>query len=72
MPAGNPFLIPFLLLGCCNFNSSSPSLPGECDSLQEQGSGLQPGAIAALKDAKLQGMMNHALAAPARYAFLMQ
>jgi hypothetical protein len=47
-------------------------MPGECDSLQEQGSGLQQGAIAALKDAKLQGMMNLALAAPAHYAFHMQ
>jgi hypothetical protein len=47
-------------------------MPEECDSLQEQGSGLQPGAIAALKDAKLHGMMNQALAAPAHYAFLMQ
>jgi hypothetical protein len=47
-------------------------MPGECDSLQEQGSGLQTEVIAALKDAKLHGMMKHALAAPAHYAFLMQ
>jgi hypothetical protein len=47
-------------------------MPEECDSLQEQGSGLQPEVIAALKDAKLHGMMKHALAAPAHYAFLMQ
>jgi hypothetical protein len=50
-------------------------MPVECDSLQEPGRGLQialKGGDAALKDAKLQGMMKIALAAPAFYSFHMQ